>query len=145
MSGCGVHVAGADGGVASRSLNGSASGWQLAAEAGQIWACRADPTTSLVATASVEGILRVDDAATGRNHLNRSGLGAIRRSLTLHGATLLVGCVSGSLIALDVRDGAVLRHQRGHSPVDAPAAVTGSGVIVGGWLDGTVMGVPRTR
>lgn len=143
VSGCGVHVAGADGGVLSLSSHGSASAWRLDAEVGQVWACRADPAANLVATASIEGVLRVDDAVTGHNHLTRSGLGAIRRSLTLHDGTLLVGCVSGSLIAIDVTSGGELQRQDGHSPVDAPAAITGSGVIIGGWLDGTVVGIPR--
>ncbi|HET9255881.1 MAG TPA: serine/threonine-protein kinase [Pseudonocardiaceae bacterium] len=141
VSGVGVHVAGADGGVISLGLNGSAPGWRLGADHGQVWACRADPASTLVATASIEGVLRVDDAATGSNRLTRSDLRAIRRSLTLHGATLLVGCVDGPLIAMDVRSGAELRRLDGDSPMDAPAAVTSSGVIVGGWLDGTVIGL----
>ena len=141
VSGCGVHAAGADGGVISLSLNGDAPGWRLDADVGQVWACRADPATNLVATASVNGVLRVDDAATGLNHLTRFDLGAIRRSLTLHDGMLLVGCVSGSLIALDARSGRQLLQQDGRSPVDAPAAITASGVVVGGWLDGTVVGI----
>jgi outer membrane protein assembly factor BamB/predicted Ser/Thr protein kinase len=149
VSACGVHAAGGDGGVISLEPSlepdKSASGWGLATDAGQVWACRANPATTLVATASVEGVLRVDDAATGHNHLTRSGLGAIRRSLTLHEGTLLVGCVNGSLMAVDVRNGGERHVRGGHSPVDAPAVITRSGVIVGGWLDGTVVGIPGAQ
>lgn len=145
ISHSGLHVAGADGGVISLSLRGTVSGWRLAAENGQIWACRADPASNLVATASVHGVLRLDDAATASNYLTRSDLGIIRRSLTLHNGILLVGSASGSLVALNVKDGRELVRQDGHSPLDAPPAVTASGLIVGGWLDGTVVGIPRPR
>ena len=75
----GLHVGGADGGMISFDFRGRPVPPRTPPHDGQVWACRSEPGANLLASASVDGVVRVDDVATSVASIAQSGTRSVVR------------------------------------------------------------------